>query len=511
MFHNTSSLRADARLRAPSLPLQHALTALILIAAALVQARGGLNLDVSWFITFAERVYSGAIAYIDVSDPNPPASIMIYVPAIALSQWTGLKIEALVVAMTLLMATAAARSTSAYDPTASRWTYLATLVGLTIAPGAMFAEREHYAAIAAIPATSAMLAAANGQQLTRHLRMIAGGYAALIVAFKPHFAAGLAIPAIYATIRRRSLAWISPAEFLSCLILLAAYVGASYIAYPAYFTDALPEAIRLYSAAHASIEMGVTSEAMWFGAAISLSALFVAFSTTLSRVATGAALSAFGFMIAGLAQQKYQINHASAAVALATIPLIEASLCGRISNIVAKAMILTEIVLAPLVMRAHCSLAQTAGEPAMVEAIKTLLPPNGRLAAISDNIETMFPAARNTGATWVYHYNSMYRSGTARWLRDHQTGVVPVDYLNQVIADDRAVLVQDIVLYQPDVLIIDNAEIRAREFAVPAIAAAMANYEMARTVTTATTGEAELWVRKIDSRQRSGLAQLAMN
>jgi hypothetical protein len=242
--------------------------------------------------------------------------------------------------------------------------------------------------------------------------------------------------------------------------------------------------------------MGLTSEAMWFGAAISLSAVFVAFSTTLSRVATGAALSAFGFMIAGLAQQKYQINHASAAVALATIPLIEASFSGRITNLIAKAVILTEIVLAPLVMRAHCSLAQTAGEPAMVEAIKTLLPPNGRLAAISDNIETMFPAARHTGATWVYHYNSMYRSGTARWLRDHQPGVAPVDYLNQVIADDRAVLVQDIVRYQPDVIIIDNAEIRAREFAVPAIAAAMAKYEMARTVTTATTGEAELWVRK---------------
>lgn len=63
-----------------------ALSALIVALAIAQQAAGHLNGDDSWFILFAERVANGARAYVDISDPNPPAGFLIYMPAVLLAR-----------------------------------------------------------------------------------------------------------------------------------------------------------------------------------------------------------------------------------------------------------------------------------------------------------------------------------------------------------------------------------------------------------------------------------------
>ena len=65
----------------------------IVLIGGLQQALGHLNGDVSWFITFAEKVLGGARAYVDVSDPNPPAAFLLYMPAVLVARWTGLRVE----------------------------------------------------------------------------------------------------------------------------------------------------------------------------------------------------------------------------------------------------------------------------------------------------------------------------------------------------------------------------------------------------------------------------------
>ena len=70
-----------------------ALSALIVALAIAQQAAGHLNGDDSWFILFAERVVNGAKAYVDISDPNPPAGFLVYMPAVLLARATGLSAE----------------------------------------------------------------------------------------------------------------------------------------------------------------------------------------------------------------------------------------------------------------------------------------------------------------------------------------------------------------------------------------------------------------------------------
>ena len=62
--------------------------------------------------------------------------------------------------------------------------------------------------------------------------------------------------------------------------------------------------------------------------------------------------------------------------------------------------------------------------------------------------------------------------------------------LNAVIAADRADLAEDIARGAPDVVMIENREVRLREMAHPQIAAALAPYRLEATV-----DGVELWTR----------------
>ncbi|MCB1533687.1 MAG: hypothetical protein KDJ44_02930 [Rhodoblastus sp.] len=500
MQRNVSSPREERNSRALPLPLTTALTTIILAIAAFIQIRGGFNLDVSWFITFAERTFQGAIPYVEVSDPNPPASIMIYLPALFAAKWTGLKVEALVAIMTFAMAIASAKMASSFDPSRRSITYLAALFSLTVVPAAMFAEREHYAAIAALPAVAAIVAAGRGLAISRAVKLAAGAVGALTVAFKPHFAAALAIPAIYATVRRRSLRWISPWEVAAFVGVLGLYVAVSYYAYPAYFTIALPEAVRLYAGAHATIWMAIGSANIWFMIAVVTVSMALALRFTLSPAATGAALASLGFAIACFVQQRYQVNHTSPAVEIGTVALIEAAFVCGIRTLAIQAIVVGLAVMAPIYMRICSSLMQTMTEPGLVETIQRYLPADGgRLAAITESQELMWPAARLTGAKWVYRYNGLYRQGTADWLLEQKPDAATVEYLNEIITSDQDQVAEDIVRGRPDVVVIDDAAVRERAFANPAVAAAMSGYQMVATVPTSVR-LVEIWKHSTKSR-----------
>src|SRR5689334_23798121 len=74
--------------------------ALVVIVAALLRSFIWLHRDVSWLLTLAEQVLAGARAYVDFTEPNPPASILIYMPAVELSRLTNISAEA---ALTILV------------------------------------------------------------------------------------------------------------------------------------------------------------------------------------------------------------------------------------------------------------------------------------------------------------------------------------------------------------------------------------------------------------------------
>jgi hypothetical protein len=75
--------------------------ALILAAAMAVRHFVGANSDVSWEITLSEKILDGQRLYVDLIELNPPASTLLYLPAVALARAFGLTPEIVVDALVL--------------------------------------------------------------------------------------------------------------------------------------------------------------------------------------------------------------------------------------------------------------------------------------------------------------------------------------------------------------------------------------------------------------------------
>ena len=66
------------------------------ISAIAIQVGFGMLADVSWLITVNERWIHGAVPYRDFIEIDPPASIMLYWPAVRLALALGLRSELVV-------------------------------------------------------------------------------------------------------------------------------------------------------------------------------------------------------------------------------------------------------------------------------------------------------------------------------------------------------------------------------------------------------------------------------
>ena len=143
--------------------------ALVVTVAAVLRSFIWLNSDVSWLLTLAEQVLAGARAYVDFTEPNPPASILVYMPAIELSRLASISAEAaltiLIFAGTFVSLWMAGRCLGDNSPVQARERPLLFAMAcalLLILPGDNFAERENIALISILPMLAVYARRAEG-------------------------------------------------------------------------------------------------------------------------------------------------------------------------------------------------------------------------------------------------------------------------------------------------------------------------------------------------------------
>ena len=181
---------ASARFLAPAL-------AAITVFSFFYQQRWGSITDTSWLITVCERVLAGENLYVDIFETNPPFSVWLYMPPVALAGFLGVAPEILVHA----------------------WTYLAAMVGLgfagvivrrarfpeetallalspvfyallVIMPGNAFSQREHIAMALFLPLLALTACRARGKASDPSVGMavLAGLCGSVLVLVKPYYA-----------------------------------------------------------------------------------------------------------------------------------------------------------------------------------------------------------------------------------------------------------------------------------------------------------------------------------
>ena len=165
--------------------------------------------DVAWLIDCDERWLAGAVPYRDFLEINPPASLLLYLPAVAFARTLGLAFGSRRVGASASLSQARRSAVSARDSArvaraSGRASSLTAIVALVVLPGESFCERDHLAAVFGVPFLAATLGARRARRRRRvALALLAGVGAGLMAAIKPPYALIGVLLALYVDGARR--------------------------------------------------------------------------------------------------------------------------------------------------------------------------------------------------------------------------------------------------------------------------------------------------------------------
>ena len=475
----------DRRSR-PRDPRPLALLALCAIVAIAGQALLiPVDADVSWLITVSERVLGGARLYVDIFEVNPPASVWLYLPQVALAQALGLRAEAVVVAIAVALALAAAALTLRLaqrlaDPPPPLVLAVALGFALLVLPGGLFAQREHYALVLAVP-LCAWLAGLEAKAGSRSA--FAGGLAGgVLVAIKPHFALALAAPALW-TARRRGTWRPLALAALAALAVLGVYAFSVWRIAPAY-ADRLDMLAELYLPMRERWVRLLYGPVVLFPAALALLLAWLG-GRRPARLSAMLGLAALGFTLAALIQGKGYWNHALPAVGLMIVAVaVQAYAPARPRD-------RRPLALAALAALGLAGLTVTAriGPPrGLVDEIRRVGPPEPTIVTLGTELATGHPAVRLVGGSWAGSRAALF---TAAGVRYRTRGQAPADpRLQRWLREDFDVLARDIAVRRPDLVLVERDD-KGWALRDPAIAAAMQSYRPG-----ARSGDIEIWLRR---------------
>jgi hypothetical protein len=504
--------RRPARLAA-SLASPFTTLALILIAIG-QQVAGHLNCDVSWFITFAEKFLDGAVPYVDVTDPNPPAAFLVMAPAALLARAYHVAVEPIVGFLVFLfgiLSIALSVVIFRFGAPRSRedWGLIlnASVFTLLVAPALIFAEREHIALLALSPMLATLAASAEGGRVPRALRIVAGLGAGLAVCFKPFFALAVMLPALALALRERSPRLLLTIELATTAGLCGVYAMATFVFFPAYAQYALPVIADVYQPARDTLANLALFTLAPFNVAL-LAALFVVSAKGFAHppVAPGfvapaaarvCAFASIGFLVSFFLQGKGWSNHAYPGIMLALLawcffaldghPRARAAREGRLF----KFVFLPALAAAPFLFGALKVLTDIEEHPGLRAEIARVAPEHPRVIAMARQLDYGHPVTRQLEGIWVGRPNALWTASLAAYLLRDTQDPARRARLEDYRRRDLAGFVADVRAGKPDVIIVEDGDTREWVLKQPESAAALDGYDKAGEAR-----EIEIWTRK---------------
>lgn len=452
--------------------------AMALVGIAIQALWVPLDADVSWLITVCERVLSGDRLYVDILEVNPPASVWLYLPLVALAKAIGARPEAAVVAgfavAALASVAATVRLASKLDesPPPLPLTLALSFIALVL-PMALFAQREHAAFLLALPATAAIALTAEGKRLSVGTLAWTGAAAGLAIAIKPFFALAIAAPALWAWWKCRSLKPFAPA-LAAASAVVAAYAIAIFAFTPAYF-DLVPVLAKIYTRMTPPLS-GLLTGPIFFPA-LTAALAYLLRPKVVPPLAMAWALSSAGFIAAALIQAKNYINHLFPGTCMA--------LAAAVLLLTMRGTIRRTAVGAGLAALAAFETWQFTilPDPAVARAIERVGPPSPSVIALSPQLTVGHPVTRNVGGHWAGSRAALFTAHGAR-----RVGLDDPSAL-AAYRDDLATFAADVAKKHPDVVLVDE---RSRWlWKEPVIVSAMRPYRPA-----ARAGDVQVWVRR---------------
>jgi hypothetical protein len=462
------------------------------IVAALIQSFFvPVDCDVSWLITANEKLLTGARAYVDFLEVNPPASIWLYTPAVWLARQLHLRPEAVVVATFIACALGSIALTVRisrrlrYPPDPLALVAILAFVELLL-PMGTFAQREHAALLLAAPALTAFAVLAGRRDLSLPMRLTIGLLSGLLIAIKPHFALAV-VPAAAAAIavaQSRALRPMIPIAAAAASVV-AVYALVVTVFTPAYL-QLLPMLADIYLPLREQWSVLLLGPVLIVPLAIYALA-FALRSRRMAALPSMFLIGSAGFAVAALIQGKGYLNHALPGMALGFVGL---ALIAAESTVAAARRKLVVTAAAALACFELYAMASIQPLPGLAEAVEAVAPARPSVIALGPDLLTGHPLVRNVDGHWAGSRPALFAAAAA-----HRQLTSASDRMNPQLRGwyeaDLDAFAQDVQRERPDVVLVDarpqldwlRNETRIRR--------AMAAYRP-----RARAGDVEVWVRR---------------
>ena len=541
------------------------LAAAIVLAAAALQARFGASGDVAWMITLNEKWLDGQTPYVDFIETNPPASILLYMPAVALARWLGAPPEAVVAAyglvaacVALAFAAAIARRAGLLGGAGSLSLGLA-LAALVVLPGRTLAERDFFAALAGLPYLAVCAARAARAPVGAGAALLSGLGAGAMVAVKPPYALVLLAAAPSLMRRGGAAALLRANEHYAATALVVSYAAWTAWRFPVYGAEVLPAVAAAYLPVREPTLRLVANAGVIVWIALAAALASIAGRDLRKPLVASPALGSLGALAAFFVQGKGWLYHAYPALAFLALALaaalalrppsprrlvgaacaagataagallwrLPAIPCAIVAALAAAAAVvvaqrgpaqpprplaapLGEATAAALIAAAwalYCA-PFTQPDAAFVRAVADL-GPRPRLAAVAEGLGIGFPLAREVGGVWVQRTQGMLlTAGARRLIAENPGDRALAERLAPIVARDRDMVAEDIRLNRPDGVLVSRVGPGFHAWAMndAKLAAALADYRL-QASSRAADWPVDLYVRKDAIRLRPTLSQ----
>jgi hypothetical protein len=452
----------------------------LLIGTFIVQLLSLINHDTAWYLHAGAQFLEGGELYRDIFvEVNPPLAFFLALPPVILARVTGLfAVDLFIVYFYLLITISLTviwrllKVDDGLSPITRRGLLILAAIIMTVCPSDQFGQREHFLMVLALPYLVLAVLTARGHRLAWAAAFGIGLVAGLGFALKPHYLlVPLALEAYGFAIQRRWRSWLRP-ETLGLAATVALYGAVVVWIAPDYLARIVPYALEVYNQAYRNPLWVV----LWCLETVMLPiACLVHVVTRRNQTAPQLGdvfcIASSVFFLAYVVQSKgwsYHIYPASTCLILVCGALFLNHLTApRDEAVPVDPRSLTRGIAVAALALAAILAGNDAAHLGYKNRFTDIMAPyveryasNGSIAILGSNVWPGFPLANYSRVGWSSRFPTLWLlPGAIQRRTSGDTANAPL--LDEMEAYTRESVVADLTAQPPDVVIVDDREVKS--------------------------------------------------
>jgi len=403
-------------------------------------------------------------------ETNPPMSVLLYLPTLALAHALNLSPELLEIVLTLLLVALSMGWTSrillatGQIAAVARYRLIAGLA-YAVLPLGCFSEREHLALLVTLPTLAITAARIDGFRIDWRIALIAGLGEGLAATIKPQMAFPIILAVAWGMWHVRSLRLAFQPEHWIGVAILGVYAGSVVMWFPDYLHTMLPLLMDTYRPVRYDL-----AEIAGAPGALAYYMMLVALVVTSGRRVLEPRLmvpmlASLGYFGSYIEQSKGWPYHLFPAIGLMTVVLLNEVITrayqadvGRLGGRVAlgaRIAVIAGFIGGAGWLSNYLEERQWDAFPLAEQMSRLAKHPT--IAIISDDLGITNPLTRMVGGTFVGTLASQWITNYAHYRIEHDhLDEAGIERMEAWVDYDRAVLTNDIRRTHPDFIVVDR-------------------------------------------------------